>query len=468
MIQRMNRGHFELPDLARRVLEILLVMPLVRAKDLAAALGIWEEQVDPALQSLEDRRWVGSVSLGSRIRHSRPARHWFLRPRALRELRLEGQTWHEEGNLCRLLGMLPALNEFYRVVGNLEGLGRLTDFFIAEGLAMDAVAGFEESWVALYWSGPQETERDVARRIDHLGEDVEVAAGGYQANWPCLMVWLACDEWQREVIRKGVPDRARHRVSILCVSGEPHVEPLVAEADGRGRLRQPVRVRDAGRYPLERRIARSIWGHPHSPAAHRALDLVAEFPGADSHLVRVREGEGPGGKLAGKVLRSLTELGLVQREKSGRTYRYHLTPRGQDVWARWNLRGTVRDYRGRVLSDSWVTRPDRRKHHEGGLDLIAKFMAAGLPVAAGWRGARHMRRQSVVPDAMVRLTQSPYLNRWTYVEYELSARSPARIRRKLRGFQHPEMENPALLVVAATIRRRATSTRSGWNLGPGC
>ena len=466
MIRRMHHAHVDWPDPVQRVLDTLMVMPLASASALAKPLGIWEEEVHPPLNLLEEAGWVSSYVLGSCMRAAKPARRWILTPGALAALGQDDRTWHEPGNLCRLLETLPALDWFYRVAGSLEGLGPLTDFRFAEGFAMDFIATFEASWVALYWSGPQETERDVRRRMDRLGEDVEAAGGGYMANWPCMMVWVASDEWQRQVIMDAAPDWAADRLSISCVSDGTQAGAVALQADrGRGGLRQHVRVRGDGGFPLERRIPKSIWGHPNSPAACRILNLVAEFPGADTRMAQVEEGEGPDGKAAGKVLRLLATLKLVHREKAGRTYRYHLTRRGMDVWGRWHRHGTVRDYEGRVLADSWVTRPDRRRHHEGALGLITQFMAAGLPVAAGWRGARYMGRRSVVPDGLVRLNAAPYLADWFYLEYELSARSPARIRKKLRGFQHPAMDNPALLVVCHSAKAEAIFHQVGMEMG---
>ena len=89
--------------------------------------------------------------------------------------------------------------------------------------------------------------------------------------------------------------------------------------------------------------------------------------------------------------------------------------------------------------------------HEDGLreDLLGHFIARGCPVANGPRHTEHLGAHGgIAPDAMVRLTVSPYGPGWHYGEYERSARGRSRVEEKLRGYGSPRRRDryPVVLV----------------------
>ena len=92
-------------------------------------------------------------------------------------------------------------------------------------------------------------------------------------------------------------------------------------------------------------------------------------------------------------------------------------------------------YKRRVLANSLVYKPRLQTHEEGVMSVMAQFAAAGVPVAPGWRSWEHLRNAAIAPDALVYLTETPLVPSWHYIEYERSARSPARVAEKVGGLQ---------------------------------
>ena len=67
----------------------------------------------------------------------------------------------------------------------------------------------------------------------------------------------------------------------------------------------------------------------------------------------------------------------------------------------------------------------------------------------GWRDWETMGADGGIdPDAMALLRDSPYGPGWHYVEYERSASSPSRIRKKLHGYDSPMRPNSWPVLVA--------------------
>ena len=176
------------------------------------------------------------------------------------------------------------------------------------------------------------------------------------------------------------------------------------------------------------------------------MRLAHNFPGMTSEMARLDLGEKPNGKAAERTLRDLHRGGFLDVERDGHQLRYHLPDRGIEPVVRMD-KSTHKDYRGRALSDSWVTRQDRRAHESGAMNMITDFMAGGLAVAPGWRGSVYMGKRVIKPDGLVRLNSSPYGPRWGLLEYELSARSLRRVTAKLRGYAALLQPGQVVLVV---------------------
>ena len=450
---------------ASEVYRVAKILPLATAREISGVLGKSPQQVQGDLKKLEKAGFVRQDRLGSFTRHGKQAGRWRIKPKALEEAGLTGQTWHDEGNSCQLLFILPMLAQFYQILGQIQNLGKLEEFLWTDGLAMDAAAIFERGWIALYWSGPQETEGEIAGRIDRIISDVGGESNRPARDWPCLLAWVVADEWQHELV-----DRATRRsglancISIWRVSDGNRSGVLAPNPQlGRGRLRQPVRVRGTGGWSWDSRVAASIWSQDNGYANHRMLRLAQNHPGMTLEMGSLDLQEKPTGKSAERTLRQLVRRDLLDCEKDGMHPRYHLDISGVEAMIR--LDGaTHQDYAGRALSDSWVTRPDRREHHRGALDLMTAFMAGGLTVAPGWRGAVQMGRHAVTPDGLVLPHHSPYGPVFHLVEYERSARGLARATKKLRGFAALRAigrPNAPLLIVCYDDRAEANFHRAG-------
>ena len=452
-------------DFAKEVFRVLIVLPLASARELAWVVGKSARQTQHALNDLEGLGWVRQERLGSFVCHGKRASRWRLTHEALEAEGLQGKTWHDEGNVCQLLYFLPMLEQFYRILGEIKSLGGLVDFQWAEGLAMDGVATFERGWIGLYWSGTLETEEEVSGRMNGIITDVGGSINMPIPDWPCHLAWVVADAWQKHLVERAAEDLPwKDRVSVWRVddgsrSGAMQPNPEL----GRGGLRQEVRQRDDGNWPFAVRAASSIWSRTNGYANLRMMRLAQNHPGMTVEMGRLDLGEPTGGKAAEKALRDLVKLSILEREKDGKHPRY--CPADKAIQALVRLdKATDRDFRGRVLSDSWATREDRRKHHAGAMDLITAFMAGGLPVAGGWRGAVHRGRNAITPDGLVLAHNSFYGSVWHYLEYELSARGLARVTRKLRGYAALRRLDIPLLVVCFDDRAESNFYQAGGDM----
>lgn len=421
---------------ARKVYPVLKVLPKATAREMADVLGMSARQAQRALMELKKKEWVRQERLGSCMPHGKRSSRWWLTPEALEEEGLTGKTWHEEGNRCRLLELLPMLEWFYQILGQIKNLGNLVDFLWTDGLSMDATARFERGWIALYWSGPQETEEEITGRMNRLIDDVGGRLNAPVSDWPCLLAWVVDDEWQQELVRRAAGASGLwHLVSIWRINNDGARSGVVEPNPdlGRGWLHQPVRVLGTGGWSWEARVVSSIWSQTNGHNIYQMLRVTQNFPGMTVEMGQLDLGEGNNGKSAERTLRALAQKGLVHWEKDGKVLRYHLSASGIEVVTRLD-KATHGDYQGRALSDSWVTRPDRRIHEAGALDLLTCFMAAGLAVAPGWRASVYRARLTIKPDGVVWVNHGPYRPGWCLLEYELSARGRSRATDKLRSY----------------------------------
>ncbi len=244
-------------------------------------------------------------------------------------------------------------------------------------------------------------------------------------------------------------DRLLRRVRRSLRTGPSSKEPAGLLADFLASLP------DAEEAPEEARILGRVVASARSPGistdAAMLLLAVAEWPGIPTAMARTVLGEGPSGRRAQNWLLRLADRGLVRRWADGRDQRYRLTRDGMLLLARLD-RVSPGDVWDRIRMDRWDT-PGRFETHEHGLLKVAgQFIAAGCPVAAGWREWEVMGYSGEIdPDAMVYLERGPYGPGWHYLEYERSADNPGRVGRKLTGYDAPERVNDwAVLVVCGS------------------
>ena len=452
---------------ARWVAQPLAQLSLSSTADLAAVLRCKPQQVYPGLADLTADGFVDSVRLGSPMRNARPGQRWFFTPKGVESVLgpTPGPTWHEEGNRCRLLEIYPSLAWFYHVIGTIRSLGPLREFLWLEGWPLEAAARFDIGWVGLCWSAMLETEDQIMDRLQRLGPALQEDKASAEVPWPGQIVFLVTDRWQGELVRRAVRRYGLNEfVAIWCVA-DGHRTGAAEPLDSRGWLRQPVRSRGVGHYSWEARVRDSIWSQPDAPALWRMARTMYEFPGMTTELAQASLANRKNRKIAERLCRDLTKMGSVQvlsDEKDGRVNRFTLSPPEIDTMVRQD-RTTVTNYERRVMGQSWVLKQDRRDHEEGVMRVLGAFMAASRPVAAGFRAYQSMgNRGAVSPDGVVDLTKSPLGSGWHYLEYELQARGPKRIGRKLRGYASPARRHRMPLLVVCWNK---SAEENFWQVG---
>ena len=142
---------------------------------------------------------------------------------------------------------------------------------------------------------------------------------------------------------------------------------------------------------------------------------------------------------------------LVERRPDGARFRYALTGNGYEILARRDRVSTAMPARYRNVP-AWAKRLQGQPHEDALMELMGECRAEGMAVANGVRSWEHLGEHGgIAPDGMLR----PYLcpcclayYSWHYVEYEMSARGPARVRAKLRGYAAAgrQDQNPVLVV----------------------
>ena len=441
--------HLDVSEAGLRVALALYMLPLGSAADLAAVLRCRPSDVTPALRELQSLAYADCVSIGwTRSRQQR----WWLTEKALPHHLPLGYTWHEEWGRSALLWRLPLLESVYRVAAKVEGLGPMTgcQWWVSES-SFDAVVDYQEGFMVVLWTGPLESETHIQERIGRLGPDLELRSyGAPRQPWPSLLCVVAADGWQaalaeRAVRRFGFQDQ----VMTYCVADNTFSgveQPRVS----RGRVYElPVPI-GLGGWGWDARLNASLWSQPGSMVLGRVLDAVAEWPGIWVAVAGRLIGE-RGKKRVQNALKTLSDLGLVERRPDGARFRYALTEKGYEILAR----------RDRVSNDmpakyrnvpAWTKRPQRQHHEDALMKLMGECRAERMVVANGVRSWEHLGKHGgIAPDAMLRPYRSPCCladHSWHYVEYEMSARGPARVGAKLRGYASPRRQdhNPVLVV----------------------
>ena len=505
-----------------RIVHGMVHIPLASAADIAAFHRLTQSGVYARLRALRGVGLVESVSLGLVCP---PVERFFLTELALREMGLGSATWHQPGGLIRLLERLSSVEALYQAAAAVQGLGELQDFQWTDGISFDACARYKSGWAVFFWVGMLRSEASFAERMQALGNDIRVLATNDPYPRPsqvCCVVW---DLWQRElVLRVAMRYRIADWVSIWCIAdGNWHGARNVQR--GRGWVHQPVIPLTAGRGAWDNRVRESLWTgggtvdaaglvgramrsirsaegpreaavilrnsattlearDPSSEAARivkrvgtylespmgvqearRVLYLVAEWLGITTSMVRLALGEGPAGRRAQNACVQLTDLGFLRRWRDGLGYRYRISWKAMKLLADLD-RVNPDQVWTRIRMDRWETIDGFEVHEYGVVDLAFRFVAAGCSVAAGWRDWELMGSDGGIdPDAMVLLRQSPYGPGWHYVEYERSARSPSRIRQKLRGYDSPMRPNSwPVLVAFSTVKAEVNCHEVGKEL----
>ena len=431
--------------IAPRLEETLAELSLASASDLAAVMGCQQSVLYPPLRKLREAGLVDSVTLG--CTRGRTAR-WFLTDAGMAKMEMDPINWHDEAHRCRLLELLPSVEWFYRVVGSVEGMGRFEAFQWVVDQGFDAAAKFENGWIALFWSGYLQTEETIKDRLTRLGDDIsKLCTYGGEAPWPGMLCYVVMDRWQATLVNRVARNlRLDDMVSVWCVAdgtrtGTRNPEP------SRGWIYQTAYRQGLGGWPWLKRVEASPWSKKRGVAVSRVLDLVAQWPGITLSQCRQMLGEDRTGRGADAALKTLREHRFVDQVQNGRVTHYGPTSRGINCLVRRD-RTKTSSYQRRALANSWFQKPELRTHEEGVISLVTQFAAAGVPVAPGWRSWEHLRHSAIAPDALVYLEDTPLDPGWHYFEYERSARSPSRVKKKLAGYRSGRRQNdwPVMVV----------------------
>ena len=410
---------------------LLAELPLASAGDLAGIMGAGRPGLYRVLWELNEAGLADAVHLGW---NSNRVARWYLTDDALGAMGRVGLTWHDEGLRCLLLDRFPSLEWFYRVVGEIGGLGRLQQFLWLDGLSIDAACRFDGGWVGLWWCGMLQTEKVIGDRLSSLVHDLRKLPSTAGDPWPGMMCFVVNDRWQKElVVRVCRKMGFEGSLALWCVSDGSRWGVTEAGAS-RNWIYQPVGEVLEGGWSWADRVAALPWSQRRGVALARVLDAVAQWPGGDIDLVRMMIGENRKFRTANWGLRILRNMGLVERIYDSGGYRYFLSAKGIDRLRRRD-RVQFSEYGGRALADSFAKAPERSLHEVGVLDLMARFMEAKNSVASGWRCSEHgASGGGVDPDAVVYLDRSPFGPGWHYVEYERSARGRHKVERKLVSY----------------------------------
>ena len=192
--------------------------------------------------------------------------------------------------------------------------------------------------------------------------------------------------------------------------------------------------------------------------SYRMFLTISKFPGMSAKAIGVVAAVENAKKT--ECLTVLEHRGLAFQWRE----RYYLDRPGMMLVARMNRvsPSSIYDRFKRYLEEEF--REDEHNHDDGVNSLVVGCAEMGVEVEPGWRRIVHpANRTQVRPDAWVYVKQGPLGTGWHGIEYELSARSPSRVSRKLRPYS--VVANHAspipLLVVCATERAESNFLRMG-------
>ena len=438
------------------VLALLRWVSLASADDIGAILS---RPVSGVLRALGRLRGLGLVESGQLGCTMRQRGRWYFTDLCLERTGLAGVTWHDEAARCRLLEILPALEQFYQVVGAVQTMGHLIEFqwldsMGVDGPSCDAVVRYEGGWSALFWCGSLLSETILADRLTRFPVDCQELALGAPRPWPNRLCLVVMDEWQQELASRVLRDLGMEgQASVHCVADGTVTGPIHAGA-GTGWVYQPLRKR-SDRGSWEGSLETSQWSGAGGLESARVLEALVQWPGSRLRFLKAVLKEGEDQNRVRETCRRMAPAGLILQVGEGRNARYFATPKGLRLRAGQD-RVHYSDARRRTGLSQWQeASPTTLRHtvsapHEDGLrDLLSHFMYGGCPVANGTRYTEHLGDQGgIAPDAVVRLTDSPYGPLWHFVEYERSARRRSRVEEKLRGYgsQRRRDRYPVILV----------------------
>ena len=422
----------------------LVELPLASASDVSGLLNGDVSGAYARLWELHGAELVECHPLGAT---KSKVNRWWVTEHGLDALGLGGLAWQQPWTLGQVLDRLPSAEWFYNLAFSMRGLGEFRNFQWFTGISWDAAARYDRGWVAFFWSGILQVEARLRALLGQLAGDLRSHSVDGGAAWPALLVFVACDEWQQELVIQvtrlfGLEDM----VQVWCVA-DGSVRGAHGGAGRGGWVFQEFEMRDMGGWSWPDRLADCLWSQGYGGGSNRLLSLVGEWPEMRSVFAGRALGGDVNSKHFLKVLRQLVDLRLVSRT-GGRKGRYRLTSRGYWVMA-------ARDRVPNNVMLAGVKGPvgasARRLalHEDGVMQMVGSFSQVGLVTGAGWRWWEGLEGGAIVPDAMVYVGDGPFGPGWHFVEYERYVRGRFRAERKLRGYLAGDRRErwPLLIVV---------------------
>ena len=297
---------------------------LSKSEHVAGVLDLPATEVEHGLQDLEAK---GRLACGLQDRSqiwSPP--HRYVTARGLKDLGIEGPTWHEEANRSVFLPRFPLINPFYAVTASLTP--RLGEFQRLEWLTdagLDAVPVFDKGWIGLMWTGTFESDFRLQQRLESLPQRLDGLATTPERPWPSTVVLVAEDSWQKEQAaqvakRLFLPPGF---LQIWCPDEgawpgmEDHVSP------SRGDISQSVFRRDLGGWTWETRLEKAIYALPGN--AIQIMLLIAEWRELSAPWIKAARHESEQGRTTQRALTALR--GRTHRAPGQRHYVYYPTAR---------------------------------------------------------------------------------------------------------------------------------------------
>ena len=304
-----------LPPGAGEVLGHMKTMPLASADDLAGVMKRSDTSVLANLRQLREANVVEAVDLGCTRRQRQ---RWYFTDALLHRADLTGTTWHEEHTRCRLLDILPALENAYAVAGAVELLGPFEQFQWLEsrdvrGPTCDAAVRYSHGWMPIFWCGSLLSQSDIADRWARFPVDTQALAVGDPRPWPGLVCMVVQDEWERELVTRVLEDYGlTGRAVVRCVSDRTVTGPSTAPAS-RGWLYQPAPRMPRRPVSWDRSLAKSPWAGAGGLLLWRALEAVTQWPGGQQWFIKDLLEEPRSQHRVKNGLHRLAELALIVR-----------------------------------------------------------------------------------------------------------------------------------------------------------
>ena len=429
---------------AKALMPSLVELPLASASDVS---GLLNGDVSGAYARLWELHGAGLVECHPLGATKSKVNRWWVTEHGLDAVGFGGLAWQQPWTLSQVLDRLPSAEWFYPVAFSLKSLGELRNFQWFTGISWDAAARYDRGWVAFFWSGILQVEGRLRAALGQLAGDLRSHSVDGGAAWPALLVFVACDEWQQELVIQvarlfGLEDM----VQVWCVA-DGSVRGAHSGAGRGGWVFQEFEMRGMGGWSWADRLADCLWSQGYGGGSNRLLSLVGEWPEMRSVFAGRSLGGDGNSKHFLKVLRQLVDLKLVSRT-GGRKGRYRLTSRGYWVMA-------SRDRVPNNVMLAGVKGPvgasARRLalHEDGVMQMVGSLSQGGLATGAGWRWWEGLEGGAIVPDAMVYVGDGPFGPGWHFVEYERYVRGSFRAERKLRGYLAGDRRErwPLLIVV---------------------